>query len=177
MYDRDYGSLTEEQLSKWNRSEEMGNGTTLGVRRCDGVRVWSEQIQFDNREQGESSVIHFASSKPVELMAGCSMECGRKDGASQVSCSKDFQSFQTIAILWTIQWHNYGAAGPAAAGVQVERDQKGPIFKPYRARLGIGAHFWDPAGPEIWSYATGSTHAWLPTLASPKEAGWVRNPH
>ena len=41
------------------------------------------------------------------------------------------------------QWRNYGPAGPAAAGGPGE---KGPIFKPYKARWGIGAHFCDPAG-------------------------------
>ena len=45
-----------------------------------------------------------------------------------------------------ILWRNYGPAWPVAVGSMQKGAQKGPIFKPYRARWGIGANFWDPTG-------------------------------
>ena len=48
------------------------------------------------------------------------------------------------------QWRNYGAAGPAAAEAEAKRGPKGPIFKQYRARWGIGGPFLRPCeGPKF----------------------------
>ena len=52
------------------------------------------------------------------------------------------------------RWHQWRNYGPAAAGA----GKNWPRMAPFSNHIGryreLGAHFWDPAGPEIWSYAT-----------------------
>ena len=120
----------------------------------------------------ESLDSHFKHS-----VGGISMGKGRpeRDGTSELSVYSYFIVVRiNLSYLWgslhlavdlrkelespihqvPAQWRNYGAAGPAAAGGPGKRGPKEPIFKPYRRDKELGAHFWDPAKGEIWSYAT-----------------------